>query len=59
MKIDEHRLDAHVTWTWEKLQAFKRVYAAHNSPVPFKFEGNLYVPEYANYLIEYLEGRFK
>lgn len=52
-----------VTWTADKLALLKKAYAAgKDTPVieiDVKPEGKLeFVPSYAKYLIEYLEGQF-
>jgi hypothetical protein len=50
-----------VTWTREKLERFKRALKlADARPVrdaTFEFEGHVFVPNYARYLVEYLESR--
>lgn len=55
-----------ITWTKEKLKAFKKTLDAQSNGVEedsrpcevFTFEGNKFLPSYAKYLIEYLEGQF-
>ena len=42
-----------------KLLRLKVVYKKAKPKEVFIFEGNEYLKEYAGYLIEYLEGRFK
>lgn len=48
-----------MTWTREKLKLFKRAYmkALRNGDAIFWFDGHEFIPAYARYLIEYLEGR--
>lgn len=47
-----------VQWDKAKLIKFKKIYLRNLKADDFTFEGNKYVPAYAKYLIEYLEGRF-
>jgi hypothetical protein len=49
-----------MTWTPEKLSAFKNVYkrAQDNKLDMFAFDGHVFVRAYAKYLIEYLDGEF-
>lgn len=47
-----------VIWDLAKFKRFKKVYLKNLSKDSFTFDGNEYVPAYAKYLIEYLEGRF-
>ncbi len=48
-----------ILWTRPMLDRFKKVYkqAVAAKVETFMFEGNEYVPSYAGYLIEFLEGR--
>lgn len=50
-----------ITWTPAKLQRFKVHYktACDNTQESFRFEGHIFMCEYAKYLIEYLEGQFR
>jgi hypothetical protein len=52
-----------VTWTGEKLALLKKAYAENQHAKSFKItvqpEGELtFLPDYAKYVIEYLEGEF-
>lgn len=44
--------------TPEKLERFKRVYQANKTAKSFEFDGHEFVPEYAKYMIEYLEAQY-
>ena len=46
------------TWTPEKLALFKKRYELHKTDEDFVFAGMCFVPAYAKYLIEYLDGEF-
>ena len=50
-----------VSFTPEKLEAFKRLYELHKKAAKqeFSFEDRVYVTAYAKYVIEYLEDKFK
>jgi hypothetical protein len=48
-----------VTFTANKLKAFKKAYKKAKPKEVFVFEGNEYLKEYAGYLIQYLEPKFK
>jgi hypothetical protein len=47
-----------VEWTRDKLKRFKKAYqrATQDGREVFEFEGHEFIPGYAKYLIEYLEG---
>ncbi len=47
-----------ITWTLPKLERFKKAHktAVDASQETFTFEGHEFVPRYAAYLIEYLDG---
>jgi hypothetical protein len=49
------------SFTKEKLKAFKKAYetAKMKAQATFIFEGDEYIVNYAKYLIEYLEDKFK
>jgi hypothetical protein len=49
-----------MTWTADKLKAFKRAYnkAVKEAKTEFDFLGNVILVAYAKYLIEYLETIF-
>lgn len=50
-----------IQWTGIKLVRFKIAYrnARVNKAETFHFEGNEFVTNYAKYLIEYLDSKFK
>lgn len=50
--------DVVITWDRSMLERFKQAYenAQKKNAPTFKFEGNLFVPSYAKYLIEYLDA---
>lgn len=47
-----------VSFTWYKLQRFRKAYEACEPGKVFVFEGNEYLKEYAGYLIQHLETVF-
>lgn len=48
-----------IEWTRPKLERLKKAYrsAVDDKLKIFEFEGHEFIPGYAKYLIEYLEGR--
>lgn len=48
-----------VSFNKEQLKRFKREFNKAKPNSTFIFEGNEYLKEYAKYVIEYLESRFK
>lgn len=50
-----------ITWTKPMLLRFKESYgqAVGERREDFTFDGHLFVTNYARYLIQYLEGKFK
>lgn len=51
---------ATINFTKEKFDEFKKVYqqAVKDKQEVFIFEGNEFLPDYAKYLIQYLETKF-
>ncbi len=54
-----HTVDQ-VTWTPDMLREFKRTYskAVKDKVLVFTYRGHQFIPDYAKYLIEYLESQF-
>ena len=50
-----------IEWTQEKFDRFKVIYeeAKDNGKFTLDFEGHEFVTDFAKYLIEYLETKFK
>ncbi len=50
-----------VSFDYEKFKKFKKTYkkAANIGCSNFTFDGDAYLVDYAKYMIEYLEARFK
>ncbi len=50
-----------VSWNIAKLKTFKKAYAKalKDKVESFDFEGNEYIPQFAKYLIEFLESQLK
>jgi hypothetical protein len=48
-----------ITFTPEKLKAFKALYETTQPKKTFMFEGREVLKEYAKYVIEHLETQFK
>jgi hypothetical protein len=49
----------YIEFTPEKLKAFKKLYEGTEAGKTFMFEGKEVLKEYAKYVIEYLEPKFK
>lgn len=50
----------YVNWTPEKLERFRKAHkeAVQTEQDQFTFDGNDFIPEYAKFLIEYLDMTF-
>lgn len=47
-----------MVFTPEKLEQFRATYEANKEADSFTFDGHEFIPAYAKYLIEYLEGKY-
>jgi hypothetical protein len=55
----EQFMEGRISFTKEKVEEFKKAYASTLDGGTFMFEGKLVLKDYARYVIEYLEGKFK
>lgn len=51
--------DVIIEWDRDKLESFKRTYAANKNRGVFTWDGHEFLTAYAKYLIEYLETKLE